>query len=288
MVYLYDPAEDRRREFWNKLDSRGIKSYLTNVTDVNEPLRRAYQCGVFYTTTHLHEAVTYSNDTLLATEILLENNADPRAKNSDLFTVLQSAIENTECSIETIALLLKYGVCFCSDIDVFWIPVFITNFNWRPPEEKIILLKIYIQFLIVIYPEIVRFMTLSPWHYYTFSHWERKMTSIRNCCIRDWDSSLKDYSNVLYPFCIGEKKALDPEDVRALFDVYVKRKCPHFDELLKVVFETCDIRDLLWNVTLENTVFAEILNADCVWHILSKLNKDSILNFIVAYWIELN
>jgi hypothetical protein len=282
MVFCWDPKEYYRRKFWNKLDDRGIESHLKTIKDVDEPLRWAFPPylpeWLDYFTTHLHEAVTYSNNTLLATKILLQKKADLNIKNSYDITVLQSALYNKNCSIETIELLLKHGARIDS-ASTSPLQFIVTDSNLRPREEKIFLLKLIVQYLVVTHPKKDPLENLNRRR--VRSHWIRKAVSIRNCCIRDWKSSLKKYTHVLYSFFIGEK-ILNSKESRALFDIYVKKKCPHFEELLKLVIGACNVNYLLLNVRLQNTFFAE--NVDCLLQIVSKLNKDDTLNFISAYW----
>jgi hypothetical protein len=121
-----------------------------------------------------------------------------------------------------------------------------------------------------------------------YKYWRKHLRSIRNNCIRDFKSSLKTFSNFLYSYCVAEKKLhlLDREETCVLFDIYIKKKCPHFEILLELVIETCNVNHLVSNVALENT--AEKSNADCISHILSELDRDDILNFVCTYWNRRN
>jgi hypothetical protein len=235
-------------------------------------------------TTYLHEAVDYPNDAWLAAKILLEKGgADPNARDSNGCTVLQIALSNPRCSVDTVELLLKHGAR--PDIEMkFPIEIYIVASNYsRPWKQKIFLSKLLIQYTMVI--EKNTKYKITNWKFspkMLSDVTKNELTSIRDECVHDL-KSLEKYkiSNVLYRFCT---ETILVEDV-ALFDAYVKKKCPHFQELLKLVLET----SRRWNHLLaladfQNSFFADRLNWDCLLRIMSILDPADKVNFLSAYW----
>jgi hypothetical protein len=276
--------ESDRKEMWAKLDSKGIRMYLKHI-DVNEKISvSVFNKWPTLKDTHFHDAVKYSKDTLLATKILLKKGADPTAINSYGDSVLDCAILNSECNVDTIVLLLKRGArLYIKKISL------VTHINSgrcsRPEKDRIFLSRLLIQFMVV-----DKYILDLNFYYVvkilTDDDRCKILISIRDDCIRDL-KSLEKYNifNVLYRFCIYEITAFDENDNVALFDAYVKKKCPHFDELLKLALETsCRWNHLLSLVDFQNTSFADRLNWDCILRIISILDPADKLNFLSAYW----
>jgi hypothetical protein len=225
---------------WEELDC--IEAYLEsiNVEDEIKTLHRIFSDIVIFEETHLHEAVKYSKDPFLATKILLEKGADPNARNSNDSSVLGCALLNPRCGIETIEYLLRNDAR--PDYSGAKSNIYYLVLSERPREEKIFLSKLLIQIIVSIkYKRGENISLLNfPASYDTIC----ELRSIQDDCIRDLMTlKNKEVINALHSFCITS--TVYECESNTLFEVYVEKQLPHFEELLKFILESSNLSHLL-------------------------------------------
>jgi hypothetical protein len=275
---LYRKVDEYREHVWNKLDDRGIKSYLNDIdirTIIIIPRHvfRPDPTKEFFTTP-FHEAVKYSNNTLLATRILLNEGIDPNSKDFYGLTVLQTAVLNERCCIDTIRLLLQHGARVDGKKRVYGCnPWYLSvMFTSRPLPEQNFLLKLFIQYTVVI--RCTQKTTSEILNVKNILERRPESIAVLNSCIREWHTLRDSSKSLFYSFCTGEKIILNEKNIFALLDV--DKRCPHFQEISTIMIHH------LFLFAQPRNVF-ENLNLDCFLRVLYKENREDVSNFLCTF-----